>query len=99
MNMYDIAREVTDNVLGIGTYAQTNAGNPDPRVQAAIRRGERVTAEPGVVRETNVNLKVKISFVDDMDLAEQLVELRDAVIQTGTLVDLQVQRDTDTEPS
>lgn len=38
--MYDIARRVTDEVLGEGTYADLNKGNPDPAVQAAIRRAE-----------------------------------------------------------
>lgn len=38
--MYDIARRVTDEVLGEGTYADLNKGNPDPEVQAAIKRAE-----------------------------------------------------------
>jgi hypothetical protein len=37
-DLYDIARQVTDEVLGDGTYAELNKGNPDPGVQAAIRR-------------------------------------------------------------
>lgn len=37
-NMYDIARKVTDDVMGEGTYAEINAGDPDPGVQRAIRK-------------------------------------------------------------
>ena len=40
MNLYDIARQVTDEVLGEGTYAALNAGNPDPGVQGAIAKAE-----------------------------------------------------------
>lgn len=40
MNLYDIAREVTDEVLGEGTYAQINKNNPDPGVQATIKESE-----------------------------------------------------------
>jgi hypothetical protein len=36
-NLYDIAREVTDEVLGEGTYAAMNKDNPNPGVQAAIK--------------------------------------------------------------
>ena len=42
-DLYDVARKVTDEVLGDGTYAELNAGNPDPRVQAAIRRSTEET--------------------------------------------------------
>lgn len=37
-DLYDIARRVTDEVLGEGTYEEINKNNPDPSVQAAIRR-------------------------------------------------------------
>lgn len=37
-SLYDVARHVTDEVLGEGAYAEVNASNPDPGVQAAIRR-------------------------------------------------------------
>jgi hypothetical protein len=37
-NLYVVARDVTDEVLGEGTYAKVNATNPDPAVQAVIRR-------------------------------------------------------------
>lgn len=37
-DLYDVARQVTDEVMGAGTYAEVNKGNPDPRVQAAIQR-------------------------------------------------------------
>lgn len=34
--LYDIAREVTDEMLGEGTYDELNKNNPKPGVQAAI---------------------------------------------------------------
>lgn len=37
---FDVARQITDEVFGAGSYAQMNAGNPDPRVQLAIQRGQ-----------------------------------------------------------
>lgn len=40
MSLYDIARQVTDEVLGEGTYARLNSGHPDPGVQEAIRRSK-----------------------------------------------------------
>lgn len=40
-DLYDIARKVTDEVLGEGTYAKINEGNPDPGVQAAIKRSQQ----------------------------------------------------------
>lgn len=40
-DLYDIARQVTDEVLGTGTYAEVNAGNPNPGVQAAIQRAPK----------------------------------------------------------
>lgn len=51
MNLYDIAREVTDEVLGEGTYARLNAGHPDPEVQATIRRSEMIQPEPPAAEE------------------------------------------------
>lgn len=35
-NLYDIARQVTDEVLGEGTYEEINKSNPNPGVQQAI---------------------------------------------------------------
>lgn len=43
MNLYDIARKVTDEVLGEGTYASLHRANPNPEVQAAIARAEHDT--------------------------------------------------------
>lgn len=37
-DLYDVAREVTDEVFGKGTYAEMHASNPDPGVQRAILR-------------------------------------------------------------
>jgi hypothetical protein len=36
MNLYEIARQVTDEVLGEGTYAELNKTNPNPQVQKVI---------------------------------------------------------------
>ncbi len=47
VSLYDVARRVTDEVLGEGAYAEANRGNPDPGVQAAIRRAERRCPEHG----------------------------------------------------
>jgi hypothetical protein len=56
-DLYDIARQVTDEVMGEGTYADLNRGNPDPGVQAAIRRAENVLyEEDGVTPVTRGNL-------------------------------------------
>lgn len=38
VNLYDIARQVTDEVFGAGTYADMNTNNPSPGAQAAIAR-------------------------------------------------------------
>jgi len=35
-DFYRIAREVTDEVMGPGTYAATNRGNPDPQVRKEV---------------------------------------------------------------
>lgn len=37
-HLFDIAREVTDEVFGEGTYADMNKSHPNPDVQAAIKR-------------------------------------------------------------
>jgi hypothetical protein len=42
MNGFDIARRITDKVFGYGAYADSNRGNPDPRVQDAIKRSEEM---------------------------------------------------------
>jgi hypothetical protein len=36
-DFWRIAREVTDDVLGPGTYASIHRGNPDPRVREQVR--------------------------------------------------------------
>lgn len=45
-DLYDVALQITDEVLGPGTYAEHNTGNPDPGVQAAIARWERLSSAP-----------------------------------------------------
>jgi hypothetical protein len=37
-SLYDIARQVTDEVFGTGTYADVNKNHPNPGVQAAIAK-------------------------------------------------------------
>ncbi len=39
--LYDVALQVTDDVLGEGSYAYMHRDNGDPRVQAAITRAQR----------------------------------------------------------
>lgn len=53
--MYDIARRVTDEVLGEGTYDDLNKGNPDPGVQAAIERGKQPSITCPVCGMTSYN--------------------------------------------
>ena len=36
--LYDLAREITDEFFGEGTYAEMNENHPDPGVQRAIKR-------------------------------------------------------------
>ena len=48
MDLYDVAREVTDEVFGEGTYAEMNGGSPDPGVQAAIARAPKAPTEHNV---------------------------------------------------
>lgn len=38
--MYAIAREITDEVLGKGAYAEVNQGNPDPSAQREVERSK-----------------------------------------------------------
>jgi hypothetical protein len=47
--LYDVAREVTDEVLGAGTYAEVNAGSLNPGVQAAIAQSSRQWAMTDVI--------------------------------------------------
>lgn len=54
-DLYDIARRVTDEVLGEGTYADLNKGNPDPGVQAAIKRAEQPSITCPVCDMTSYN--------------------------------------------
>jgi hypothetical protein len=39
--LYDVALQITDEVLGEGSYAQINRSNPDPKIQAALRRAQQ----------------------------------------------------------
>jgi len=41
--LYDVARQVTDEVFGEGAYAELNGSNPHPAVQAAIKRSGHQT--------------------------------------------------------
>ncbi|HJS83702.1 MAG TPA: hypothetical protein VJ742_12790 [Nitrososphaera sp.] len=60
-NLYDVARKVTDEVLGEGTYAEVNKNNPNPGVQGAI-----IKAEGEVVFEGRKLIRaVRIELYDD----------------------------------
>jgi hypothetical protein len=77
-DMYDIARRVTDEVLGEGTYADLNRGNPDPGVQAAIKRA-RTPPEGWSVFGTHVDIPGPLEFSTETDEAgmplwERLIE-------------------------
>ena len=37
-DLWDIARQVTDEVMGEGTYAESNKGNMDPKVQEQVKK-------------------------------------------------------------
>ena len=39
MDLYDVAREVTNDVMGEGTYEKLNGDSPNPGVQRAIENG------------------------------------------------------------
>jgi hypothetical protein len=43
--MYRIAREVMDEVMGEGAYAEHNKNNPDPRIQAEVRASTKESQE------------------------------------------------------
>lgn len=38
-SLWDIARQITDEVLGEGTYDNMHLNNPNPHVQTAIQKG------------------------------------------------------------
>lgn len=40
MDMYDIAREIMDEVFGEGAYADMNKDHPDPKIREAAKRSE-----------------------------------------------------------
>lgn len=40
MDPYQLAHEITDEVLGDGTYADLHRNNPNPNIRAEARRGE-----------------------------------------------------------
>jgi DNA modification methylase len=48
LNLYDVALQVTDEVLGKGSYAELNKNHPDPKVQEAIRRAEEMEVKDEV---------------------------------------------------
>jgi hypothetical protein len=55
-DLYDVAAEVTDGVLGIGTYAYLNRHHPNPAVQAAIRRQGGRVIPPTTVQKQDYEL-------------------------------------------
>ena len=53
--MYRIAREVMDEVMGEGAYAEHNKDNPDPRIQAEVKawaEGVHTQVSPTLYRLT-----------------------------------------------
>lgn len=62
--MWDIAREVTDEVLGAGAYAQANEGNRDPLVQEQVAKS----------RAGSTGLKEKAQFLLDQIAEEEKME-------------------------
>jgi hypothetical protein len=44
-DLYRIAREVTDEVMGAGTYAALNRHHPDPEVRKEVQMSEKTEAE------------------------------------------------------
>lgn len=55
-NLYEIAKQVTDEVLGEGTYDKINKGNLDPNVQKVInkKKNEKIS-------QKKVNIKKDIN--------------------------------------
>lgn len=48
MNLYDLAREVTDEILGPGAYADSNGDNhPDPRVREQVKISKQIKEDQG----------------------------------------------------
>lgn len=47
-DLYDVARKVTDEVLGEGTYAEINAGNSNPAVRRAITRANSLHQDDAI---------------------------------------------------
>lgn len=45
INLYDVARQVTDEIFGAGSYAEMNKHHPDPGVQRTIRNSGANMAE------------------------------------------------------
>jgi hypothetical protein len=43
--LYRIGREVTDEVMGAGAYAEANRGNPDPHVQEEVHLSKPLPLE------------------------------------------------------
>lgn len=67
-DLYNIAQEVTDEVMGAGTYASLNKGNPDPGVQRAINQG-------GTMDEDDERMEMTARLENEItDAARTLVE-------------------------
>jgi hypothetical protein len=93
MNFYVFAREVTDEVFGHGTYAETNGlDHPDPKVreQAEISKRNGEIMDPKlevmmalVTMNEQVNKAVE-EFVNPDNLLELPAELRVAIQEFST---------------
>lgn len=66
-DLYDIAREVTDEVMGEGTYEKLNDGNPDPKVQEAIKRAPKSSIDRRVDAIKQDWLDVEERIADESD--------------------------------
>lgn len=87
MDLFDIARQVTDETFGDGAYADLNKGNPNPGVQRAIQNGDQKMSDQEVkdeVRLTTHNVETCLSNIENRG-ADQ--EVLDAVAEASAAMD------------
>jgi hypothetical protein len=65
-DLFRIAREVTDEVMGPGSYAAANEGNPDPLVREQVQ----ISKTDGGVMETMTTCRKCGAFIDPSKGAE-----------------------------
>lgn len=85
MSMYDIARKITDDVMGEGSYENLNKGNPDPEVQAAIERGKKVEQKEQIktvsvenMGDGDITIRVKMDDGSELTTTDYLREAIDS---------------------